>query len=55
MDYYQIYRTKDCPKGWAFVRDFKCNLVFYGTIEECYVFIDEMTGFGLGGDNNVSD
>ena len=43
---YQIYRTHDCPKGYAYVRDFMCNLVFYGTIDECIQFIDDMNGFG---------
>lgn len=43
---YQIYINSDCAKGYAYVRDFKLNLVFYGTIEECRKFIDEMTGFG---------
>ena len=41
MDYFTIYISKDCPKGWAYVRDFKGNLVFYGTIKECHDFIDQ--------------
>lgn len=47
---YQIYITKDCPKGWAYVRDYQLNLIFYGTIEECHQCIDELTGFGIGGE-----
>ena len=49
---FQIYKTKDCPSGYAYVRDYQLNLVFYGPIEECQSFIDNVTGFG--GRFNVS-
>lgn len=38
---YQFY-TKDCPKGWAYVRDYMGNLVYYGTEDECKLFIEAM-------------
>lgn len=47
---YQIWITNDCPKGWAYVRDYQCNLIFYGTIEECHQCIDDLMGFGTGGE-----
>ncbi len=50
---FQIYKTKDCPSGYAYVRDYQLNLVFYGPVEECQSFIDNVTGFG--GRYNVSD
>ena len=58
---YQIYRTDDCPKGWAYVRDYQGNKVFYGELEACYQFIHDVTGYVLDamgkefvdvGDNN---
>ena len=47
MMYYQIYKTADCPKGWAYVRDYQGNKVFYGEIEACNQFINNVTGFIL--------
>ena len=44
---FSIY-TKDCPKGWAYVRDYTGNLVYYGPIEECFKFIDQMMGWEAG-------
>lgn len=40
---YTIIKT-GCPKGWAYVRDYMGNLVYYGRIEECKTFISEMEG-----------
>lgn len=33
-----------CPKGWAFVRDYMGNLVYYGPIADCKEFIKAMEG-----------
>ena len=44
---YQLI-TKDCPKGWGYVRDYMGNLVYYGSIEECFKFIDDMMGWEAG-------
>ena len=41
MMYYQLDKT-DCPKGYAYVKDFKGNRCFYGTISECEEFISQM-------------
>ena len=38
---YTIIKT-GCPKGWAYVRDYMGNLVYYGRIEDCKQFISEM-------------
>ena len=45
--FYQIYKTDDCPNGWAYVRDYQGNKVFYGEIEACNQFINDVTGFIL--------
>lgn len=42
MDYYSIYVPINVEKGFAYVRDFKGNLIFYGTLEQCYDFIERM-------------
>ena len=34
--------TAGCPKGWAYVRDYTGNLVYYGSIDECHHFINAM-------------
>ena len=34
--------TADCPKGYAYVRDYTGNLVYYGSIDECHHFINAM-------------
>ena len=39
--YYQLDKS-GCPKGYAYVKDFKGNRCFYGTIAECEAFIDQM-------------
>lgn len=44
---YQI-TTKDCPKGCAYVRDYMGNLVYYGTIDDCFTFIDTVMGWEAG-------
>ena len=31
-----------CPSGYAFVRDFYGNKMFYGTIKDCKTFIVRM-------------
>ena len=36
--------TAGCPKGWAFVRDYMGNLVYYGSIEDCKAFIEHVGG-----------
>lgn len=45
---FQIWICKDCPKGYAYVKDYQGNLVFYGTIKECHDFIDQAMGFEGG-------
>ena len=52
---FQIWIGKDCPKGWAYVKDYLGNLIFYGTIKECADCIDTLLGFNQGGDDYVSD
>ena len=42
--YYEIV-TNGCKKGWAFVRDYMGNKCFYGQLEECYQFINDMMGY----------
>ena len=39
--FYQLDKV-GCPKGYAYVKDFKGNRCFYGTIAECEAFIDQM-------------
>lgn len=31
-----------CPSGYAFVRDYMGNKMFYGTIKDCKEFINRM-------------
>lgn len=40
---YQIV-TNGCPKGWAFVRDYQGNKIFYGPIKDCMHCIDVLLG-----------
>lgn len=42
--YYEIV-TNGCKKGWAFVRDYMGNKCFYGQLEACYQFINDMMGY----------
>lgn len=42
--YYEIV-TNGCKKGYAFVRDYMGNKCFYGQLEECYQFINDMMGY----------
>ena len=56
MGVYQIFVNSDCAKGWAFVRDYTGNLVYYGSVDDCKKFIDDVTGFGMEDKvQNVSD
>lgn len=45
---YQIIKT-DCPKGYGYVRDYMGNKCFYGTLQECQEFIDQMEGRSSNG------
>lgn len=31
-----------CPSGYAFVRDYLGNKMYYGTIKDCKFFIEQM-------------
>ena len=42
---YQII-TKDCPKGWGYVKDYTGNKIFYGTIEQCGECIEFLINTG---------
>ena len=39
--YYEIV-SNGCAKGFAFVRDYMGNKCYYGTIQECITFINDM-------------
>lgn len=53
---YQII-TKDCPKGWGYVKDYTGNKIFYGTIEQCQECIDILlkTGWEVRTDVSYRD
>lgn len=44
MMYFELYIPSGTPEGFSYVRDFKGNLVYYGTVEECETFIKQMEG-----------
>lgn len=39
--FFQI-RTDDCQKGYGFVQDYLGNIWFYGSLEDCKIFIREL-------------
>ena len=39
--YYEIVKN-GCKKGYAFVRDYMGNKCYYGTLKQCYQFIEDM-------------
>ena len=39
--FYQLDRA-GCPKGYAYVRDYMGNRVYYGPISDCIEFINIM-------------
>ena len=41
--YCQIINT-GCPAGYAFVRDYMGNRIFYGTVDECRDCMDVLNG-----------
>ena len=45
--------TAGCPKGWAFVRDYMGNLVYYGSIDDCHHFMKAITEELLKGWENL--
>lgn len=51
---FQIIK-EDCPKGWAYVRDYMGNKVFYGPEEECKQFIYMIENNVREGRTDVSD
>lgn len=51
---FQIVK-EDCPKGWAYVRDYMGNKVFYGPEEDCKQFIYMIENNVREGQTNVSD
>lgn len=36
--------TVDCPDGFAYVKDYQGNKIFYGRLEECKKCIKDLTG-----------
>lgn len=43
MSVYSIVKT-DCPSGYAYVKDFKGNMCYYGPVAECKKFIEYIWG-----------
>ena len=42
MKYFSLYIPAGTPEGYSYVRDYKGNLIYFGTKEECEIFISRM-------------
>ena len=47
---FNLYRIEknNCPSGYAYVMDFKNNRIYYGPLEACKQFINDMERAHIG-------
>ena len=39
---FKIVVTASCPYGYGYVKDLYGNLIYYGLLKDCCVFIEQM-------------